>query len=205
VKRVAVIDYGSGNLDSVARALAECGASAVVTSSRDEIERAEALVLPGVGAFAPGMEALRARRLDEVLERQVRERRVPLLGLCLGMQLLAASGDERGGGVGLGWIDGAVRRLEPNGSGERIPHVGWNELEVVRDSPLLDGIASGTDVYFVHSYHLACADPADVIATTPYCSGFASVVGHENVWGVQFHPEKSQKTGFALLRNFLAL
>lgn len=193
-----------GNLDSVARATEECGGAPVVTASEDEIARAPAVILPGVGAFTKGMERIRERNLDEILDTHVRQRGVPLLGLCLGMHLLATRGDEGGASLGLGWIDGEVRRL-PSDNGLRVPHVGWNEVHHDNGSPLLTGVESGRDFYFVHSFHLVCADPAQVVATTPYGQSFTSVVEAENVYGVQFHPEKSQRAGFQLLRNFLAL
>lgn len=202
--RVAVVDYGMGNLDSVARATEECGGAPVVTSEEAEIARAPAVILPGVGAFAKGMERIRERNLDEILDTQVRRRGVPLLGLCLGMHLLATRGDEGGETSGLGWIEGEVRRL-PSENGLRVPHVGWNEVHHESACPLLADVESGCDFYFVHSYHLVCTDPTHVVATTPYGSSFASVVEAENVYGVQFHPEKSQRAGFQLLRNFLAL
>jgi len=204
-RRVAVVDYGVGNLDSVERALDECGARPTVTADAGEIERADAIVVPGVGAFARGMAGLRSRGLDEVLTERARAQGVPLLGLCLGMQLLAAGSDESPGVPGLGWFDAAVRRLTSNGDLERVPHVGWNELRIERDCHLLANIPSGTDFYFVHSYYVDCADEGDVIATTPYCTGFPSVIGRGNVWGVQFHPEKSQRAGFRLLQNFLEI
>jgi len=193
-----------GNLDSVARATEECGGAPVVTSSEEEIARAPAVILPGVGAFAKGMERIRERNLDEILDTHVRRRGVPLLGLCLGMHLLASHGYEGGESEGLGWIEGEVRRL-PSENGLRVPHVGWNEVHHDGACPLLADVESGRDFYFVHSYHLLCTDPAHVVATTPYGSSFASVVKAENVYGVQFHPEKSQRAGFQLLRNFLAL
>jgi glutamine amidotransferase len=205
VKRVAVVDYGMGNLDSVARALEECGADPIVTARREDLESASALVLPGVGAFAAGMERIRALGIDEILDEQVRGRGIPCLGLCLGMQLLASHGEESGDTRGLGWIDADVRRLQANGSGERIPHVGWNEVVPVRESRLLEGIPPAKDFYFVHSYHVVSRERDAVVAETPYCGGFASVIERDNVFGVQFHPEKSQRVGFQLLRNFLAL
>jgi imidazole glycerol-phosphate synthase subunit HisH len=202
--RVAIVDYGMGNLDSVARATEECGGRPVVTSSGEEIGNSPAVILPGVGAFAKGIERIRERGLDEILDAQVRQRGVPLLGLCLGMHLLATLGEEGGRTNGLGWIEGEVRRL-PSGNGVRVPHVGWNEVHHDGDSRLLAGIESGRDFYFVHSYHFACADASQVEATTMYGSTFASVVASDNVFGVQFHPEKSQRAGFQLLRNFIAL
>lgn len=202
--RVAIVDYGMGNLDSVARATEECGGSPVVTASEVDIARAPAVILPGVGAFAKGMERIRERNLDDVLETYVKRRGVPLLGLCLGMHLLATGGYEGGETKGLGWIAGEVGRL-PADDGLRIPHVGWNEVHHDGSCPLLLGIESGRDFYFVHSYRFVCGEPSHVKATTPYGSGFTSVVEAENVYGVQFHPEKSQRPGFQLLRNFIAL
>lgn len=203
MKRVAVVDYGVSNLDSVARALEECGATPYVTSDPAELKKASLMVLPGVGAFADGMRNLRARGLDQALREQVLEQGVPLLGVCLGMHLLADRGIEGGESQGLGLIPGSVQKLQPDEPGTRVPHVGWNEVHPARPSPLMEGIEDGRDFYFVHSYHLACDDPADVLATTPYCGGIASAVQRGIVAGVQFHPEKSQKAGFALLRNFV--
>lgn len=204
MRSVAVVDYGMGNLDSVARAIEECGGDPLVTSAKEELERAAAIVIPGVGAFARGMENIRRLGLDVVLDEQVRERGVPCLGLCLGMQLLMTHGDESGEAAGLGWIDGGVERLVPS-DGERIPHVGWNEVNPLRQSPLLAGVAPGSDFYFVHSYRVRPANDDVVVATTPYCGGFPAVITRDNVCGVQFHPEKSQKVGLQLLRNFLSL
>lgn len=200
---VAIVDYGLCNLDSMARAVEECGGRPRVTDDPDGVASADRIILPGVGAFPDAMRNLRSRGLDQAMEARVRAG-VPLLGVCLGMQLLASRGSEVASSEGLGWIEGEVRRLEPT-NGERVPHVGWNEVKSERDCPLLAGIEFGRDFYFVHSYHLACADAADVAARTDYCGGIASVVGHGNVFGTQFHPEKSQRVGFQLLRNFLAL
>lgn len=201
---IAIVDYGMGNLHSVARALDECGARPSVTSDPRALATAAAVVVPGVGAFSQGMAALRERRLDRVLIEDVAAAGVPLLGLCLGMQLFATAGSEGGDTAGLDVIPGSVRRIEPQGD-ERVPHVGWNGVVVERPSPLFEGIESGRDFYFVHSYHFEPADPEHVVATTPYASGLAAVVAHENVLGVQFHPEKSQRVGLRLLSNFLAL
>jgi glutamine amidotransferase len=199
--KVLVVDYGMGNLASVGRALEECGASVVISDDADAIERAEALVIPGVGAFGDGMKNLNARHLSPSIRRAA-EARVPVLGICLGMHLLADRGFEGGEAEGLGLVPGEVRRLDPQAN-ERLPHVGWNEVQFERGGGLLDEIKSGTDFYFVHSYHLAPADERDVAARTPYCGGFVSVVGRDNVWGTQFHPEKSSRSGFHVLANFL--
>ena len=205
MKRVAIVDYGMGNLDSVARAVEECGGSPVVTDRAAGIENATHIVLPGVGAFGDGIRNLRARGLDEILREHAVVGGIPFLGICLGMQLLGSRGYEGGVTEGLGWIEGEVRRLEPPGEDQRIPHIGWNEVAFTRASPLFSGVDTGHDFYFVHSYHLACHDKEDVLAVTPYCGGFVSAIARGRIFGVQFHPEKSQRLGFQVLRNFLAL
>lgn len=201
---VAVIDYGMSNLDSVVRALQECGADPFVAQGPADLDRASRIILPGVGTFADGMKNLRDRGYEGPLREQVLRNRIPFLGICLGMQLLAGRGDEGGETAGLGFIPGDVRRLDPGAARERIPHVGWNEV----DHPgtgLFCGLAPRCDFYFVHSFVVVPSSPADVLARTPYCGGFVSAVARENVSGVQFHPEKSQKAGFQVLRNFLGL
>lgn len=202
MKTVAIVDYGVNNLDSVRRAFEENGANVVVTDRRSDLEQASALVLPGVGAFHDGMANLRQRGLDRVLTEQVVQRKIPTLGLCLGMQLMSKAGHEGGTAPGLGWIDAEVRELRP-GPGERVPHAGWNEVRQVRPDPIFQGIPDAKDFYFVHSYHVALKDPRDEIGRTDYCGGFTAALRHGNVWGCQFHPEKSQKVGFAIIRNFI--
>lgn len=202
---VAVVDYGMCNLDSVRRALEEVGGRVVVTNEAADVESADVIVLPGVGAFPDAMRHVRERDLDKVLEQQVLVEAAPFLGICLGMQLLASVGYEGQETAGLGWIDGAVRRLVATEQDRRIPHAGWNEVHAAEGSPLFAGIPPGSDFYFVHSYHLACDLPSDVAATTPYCGGFTSAVSRDNMHAVQFHPEKSQRNGLRLLQNFLAL
>ncbi len=205
MKRVAIVDYGMGNLDSVARAVEECGGNPVITNHANDLQIANYIVLPGVGAFAVGMRNLRKGGFDEILGEQVLDRGIPFLGICLGMQLLATKGWEIEETPGLGWIEGEVKHLQPNSPQERIPHVGWNEVVFTRDSALFAGIPSGKDFYFVHSYHLICRKEQEIIARTPYCGGFVSAVERENIFGVQPHPEKSQRLGFQLIKNFLAL
>ncbi|MCZ7527700.1 MAG: imidazole glycerol phosphate synthase subunit HisH [Acidimicrobiia bacterium] len=203
MQRVAVVDYGLNNLDSVCRALEECGAAAFVTDSPADVERADRIVLPGVGAFPDAMANLRERGLVDALTEEVQGHGAPFLGICLGMQLLATRSHEVAATDGLGWIPGEVRRLEPTAADRRVPHMGWNEVDPVGTADLFAGIAPRSDFYFVHSFRLCCDDDADVLATTPYCGGFTSAVHRGSVFGVQFHPEKSQAHGFELLRNFL--
>lgn len=205
MKTVAVVDYGMGNLGSVVRAVEECGGNPLILQEPGDLGGADCIILPGVGAFADGIRNIRARGFEQALADKVVHQGVPFLGICLGMQLLATKGMEGGETNGLGWIEGDVRRLEPDGVDVRIPHVGWNEVVFAQDSPLFSDMASNKDFYFVHSYHFVCTDAKAVLARTPYCGGFNSVVGRENIFGVQFHPEKSQRVGFQLLRNFLTL
>ena len=204
-QRVAIVDYGMCNLDSVRRAFEEVGARPFVTDDPGDLDAADRIVLPGVGAFPDAMRNLRARGLDEALAKQVCDEGAPFLGVCLGMQLMAAVGDEVEPTEGLGWIDARCVRFAPTAADPRVPHVGWNEVTPAADSPLFEGIPPRADFYFVHSFHVECASGHDVLATTPYCGGFASAVHRGLAFGVQFHPEKSQGWGLRLLRNFLAV
>ena len=207
MQSVAVVDFQLCNIDSIVRALIECNGKAFATRDPFEMARSDRIVLPGVGAFPAAMANLRAAGLDRAIVREVVEVGKPFLGICLGMQLMARRSAEGGDCEGLGLVDGEVVRLVPRSAGERVPHVGWNAVQPTTDVPLFAGIAPGKDFYFVHSYHMRCADAAAVVASTPYCGGFASAVRGpgSRAFGVQFHPEKSQKPGFQLLRNFLAL
>lgn len=200
-----IIDYGMGNLDSVRRALEECGATVKISDNADEIQSASHLVLPGVGSFNAGMENLRNRGLIEVITKQVKIKKTPFLGICLGMQLLADKGFEGGETAGLGLVSGEVRLLKSQNAGERIPHVGWDGVVWTRENTLSKNIISGKDFYFVHSFHFVCSGQENIIGVTKYADGFVSAVQNNNIFGVQFHPEKSQKSGFQILRNFLTL
>ena len=208
---VAIIDYGSGNLRSAAkafeRAAAEAGGTVdvQVTANTADVGQASHIVLPGVGAFADclsGVEALPGMR--EALERAVRREGKPFLGICVGMQLMARIGREYGDHAGFGWLDSEVVSLEPSDASLKVPHMGWNELAIHRGHPVLAGIAPGAHAYFVHSYHMRCAADDDVIASVDYGGPVAAVVGRDNMVGTQFHPEKSQSTGLRLISNFLA-
>jgi len=210
--RVVIIDYGSGNLRSAGkafeRAAEEAGVADGVAVSADPTALAEAshIVLPGVGAFADCMAGLSALPgMLEALEAQVVRGGKPFLGICVGMQLMAERSLEHGTHQGLGWIAGEVVPLAPTDASLRIPHMGWNELEIVGGGhPILDGIAPGTHAYFVHSYAMACKDAACVRAQVEYGGAVAAVVARDNMVGTQFHPEKSQAAGLHLIRNFLA-
>ena len=199
---IALIDYGSGNLRSAEKALARTGAAVVVTPDPDTVAKAERIVLPGVGAFGDCMAGLAAiPGMIAALEDAVLKRGTPFLGICVGMQLLAGMGREFGDHEGLGWIPGEVTRLAP--AGLKVPHMGWNELSVVHPHALFAGIVPGANVYFVHSYAMRPDDPAQLLATSDYGGPFAAAVARDNIAGVQFHPEKSQAIGLALLGNFL--
>lgn len=198
---IAVVDYGMGNLRSVERAFASLGAPATVTSDHDELRAAERIVLPGVGAFGKAMERLRERGLDAVLTDLVREQGRPVLGICLGMQLVCRDSQEHGSHEGLGWIEASVLPLRDRVEELRVPHVGWNETTGKPGSVLLPG--EGV-FYFVHSFYAQCDDPSQVAATCSYGIEFAAAIEHENVMATQFHPEKSQEDGLELLRRFIA-
>jgi glutamine amidotransferase len=202
---VVVIDYGMGNLGSVRRALEECGARVMVSDKPEDLRTASHIVLPGVGAFTDGMANLNSRNWAAEINRAAIEDCIPMLGICLGMQLLADVGFEGGKTAGLGLVPGIVDLLEIQNIGERVPHVGWNEVILHGEPHLFDQITTQTDFYFVHSYHFRATNSSHITTTTPYCGGFTSSVQHGNIYGVQFHPEKSQRAGFQLLRNFLKL
>ena len=201
---IALIDYGISNLRSVQKAFEHLGSEATLANDPDQVMRADKLILPGVGAFSAGMAGLRQRGLIEPIKRRVRQG-APLIGICLGMQLLFDESEEVTQGLppeaGLGLMAGRVVRLQ--GDGIHIPHIGWNQIEPVRDSAVLRGVGPGAYAYFVHSYVCAPADASLIVATTDYGRKFTSVVGAGNVWGIQFHPEKSQQTGLQVLRNFM--
>lgn len=209
MKMVALIDYGSGNIHSAARALREAANRARktrevrVTADPAAIANADRIILPGVGHFADCAANLRARPgLVDALEEAVLKRGVPFLGICVGMQLMATRGLEDGETPGLGWIPGEVARITP-GEGYRIPHMGWNSLGAPLTHPVLAGLGDDPHVYFTHSYAFAPESPAHSAATTTYGGPLTAAVAHANLFGTQFHPEKSQDTGLKLLSNFL--
>lgn len=200
---VAIIDYGRGNLRSVHNAIEACGADAVVTADARAIDDASHIILPGVGAFGDAMAALTARGLPEMLRRHAIEKRKPFLGVCLGMQLLSQRGHEHGVHDGLGWIAGEVVRLAPGPDAVKIPHMGWNEIALTHPHPVFARLTPAQlTFYFVHSFHFRAA-PEAVLATCDHGARFAAAVAHDNIVGVQFHPEKSQDSGLEVLQNFV--
>lgn len=202
---VAIVDYGVGNLASVAAAVEKVGFVPNVTSDPVAIKTADKLILPGVGAFGDGMRHLRERGLIDVLNAAVLDLKTPVLGICLGFQLIARNSEEFGAHEGLGWIDAEVVRLSPDDPSLRVPHVGWNELYHDKPSPLYKDIEGGTLFYYVHSYHLRPANDDIVIGTCDYGGRFVAAIQQDNIFAVQFHPEKSQLGGLTLLKNYLEL
>ncbi len=207
---VAIIDYGAGNLKSAQKAFARAAgteAEIIVTADAERVGKADRIVLPGVGAYADCMAGLRAvPGMVETLQEQVIARGKPFLGICVGMQLLSSVGREKVETRGLGWIKGAVEKIAPSDPDLKVPHMGWNTLEIKNAHPLFDGIETGADglhAYFVHSYHMAVDDPREVIATADYGGPITAAVGRDNIFGTQCHPEQSQSLGLALIGNFL--
>jgi glutamine amidotransferase len=207
MRRVALIDYGSGNLRSAEKALvraADGAAEIVVTHDPGEITQADGVVLPGVGAFAACMAGLTARPgVVEAMTEAVLGRGAPFLGICVGMQLLAARGHEFGVTQGLGWIDGDVRKITPEDPALKVPHMGWNAPQLARPHPVLAGLDGEADVYFTHSFAMFPKDEAHVAAYVDHGGRFPAAVARDNLVGVQFHPEKSQGPGLRLLADFL--
>ena len=212
-EKVAIIDYGSGNLRSAAKAFeravreAELATSVIVTSDADAVRQADRIVLPGVGAYADcraGLDAVPG--MVDVLHEKVRDGDTPFFGICVGMQLMSKRGLEKIETEGLGWIDGDVVALRPDDLALKIPQIGWNTLNQVRAHPLLDAIPTGADglhAYFVHSYHMALRDASALVASVHYGQEVTAIVGKDNMVGTQFHPEKSQTLGLAMISNFL--
>lgn len=202
---IAIVDYGAGNLASVAAAVEKVGFSAIVSANPDELRGASKLILPGVGAFGDGMKNMHERGLVDILNALVLDHKVPILGICLGFQLIAKSSCEFGSHEGLGWIDAEVVPMAPDDEALRVPHVGWNELYQKRPSALFEGIEDEALFYYVHSYKLVSSSQDVVIGECDYGGRFTSAVQQDNIFAVQFHPEKSQLDGLALLKNYLMM
>lgn len=201
---ISIIDYGVCNVGSILNMLKRVGARARLVSSPEELAGSSKLILPGIGAFDAGMGYLREKGFVEPLREMVLDRQTPILGICLGAQLMTM-GSEEGNDTGLGFFRAYVRRFRFDQPGMKVPHIGWNWIKREQPSPLLEGYADAPRFYFVHSYYMACDDSRDVVATTTYGHPFCSIIGHGATVGVQFHPEKSHRFGMQLMRNFAAL
>ncbi|MBN2227233.1 MAG: imidazole glycerol phosphate synthase subunit HisH [candidate division Zixibacteria bacterium] len=204
-QKIVIVSYGLGNLGSIKNMLKKVGFPSVISGNPDDIAAADKVVLPGVGAFDNGMKHIVETGLLPVLNRKVLEEKTPLLGICLGMQLLAKKSDE-GKRDGLGWIDAEVRKFDfADQPHLKIPHMGWNYVRKTGDLPLTENLDGKTRFYFVHSYHVVCRNTADIILTCDYGGEFTCAVQHDNIMGVQFHPEKSHRFGMQLLKNFAGM
>ena len=201
--KITVIDYGLGNLNSVCGAIEKLGHQPCVTNYIAELEGANKLILPGVGAFADGMQNLKKLGLVESLTKLVKNQKIPILGICLGFQLLANQSQEFGKNKGLGWIDASVKKIDIKNSGLTIPHVGWNDLNITRDCVLWEDIPNNALFYYVHSFYVHCKSDDIVVGKCTHNMQFAAAVQQENIYGMQFHPEKSQYYGLQVLKNFI--
>ena len=199
--KVGIIDYGMGNLRSVSNAVLAISAEPDYVTDPEKLYAFDRLILPGVGAFPDAIKRLRETGMDQALDEQ-RKSGKPILGLCLGMQLMCSESEEGGYSQGLCWFDATVKRF-PDRLGLKMPHIGWNNLLLAQDHPLFRDVDSTPDVYFVHSFRVECGDQKDVLAWCDYGEPFAAVIGRKNIFGMQFHPEKSQRAGLAMLRNFV--
>lgn len=202
-KMIVIIDYGLGNLFSVKGAIEKLGFKAKISNKIKDFEKADKLILPGVGAFSDGMKNLNDLGLIKPLTQIVMEKNKPILGICLGCQLMGKESFEFGQHIGLGWIDGSIIKLEPNNKELRIPHVGWDELVQKRKNLLFENIPSDALFYYTHSFHIKCNNSEDIIGECDYGGCFTSAFQHKNIYGTQFHPEKSQLHGLNMLKNFL--
>lgn len=204
-KKVVIVDYGMGNLNSVKRKLHFLNADAIITSDSKEIESANKLILPGVGHFSNAMDNLKNRGLIEVLNQKVLVDKTPILGICLGMQLMATMSEE-GNYKGLGWFDAEVVKFNiDNKLKYKIPQTGWNQVTIEKESKLMNSIPNFSEFYFVHSYYIKCNDKSDILNTTDYEDSFTSAIEKNNIFGVQYHPEKSHDIGMQLITNFITL
>ena len=199
---VAVIDYNTGNVDSVIKAIKLFNKTVILTNNKKEIENSKKIILPGQGSFHFGMQELQKLDLIDLLKYKVLKEKVPILGICLGMQLFAEVGFEKERTTGLSFIEGSVKKIP---SSLKLPHIGWNEVSFSKKDPLFDDIDNNKDFYFVHSYFFECSNLNDKLAITNYDFDFPSIIRKDNVVGLQFHPEKSLKNGLKLINNFLKI
>jgi imidazole glycerol-phosphate synthase subunit HisH len=204
MSKIIIIDYGMGNLGSIINMLKFLGYESEITSDVEKISKAAKLILPGVGAFHNGMKKIDTLGLRSLLDRKALQEKIPILGICLGMQLLTQFSEE-GNVEGLGWIDAETSKFSFDMREHRIPHMGWNSVHIERDNILLKNIPVDPRFYFVHSYFVSCKNPGDIVCKTHYGIRFDSMIAHKNIFGCQFHPEKSHKFGMAILKNFAEL
>ncbi len=198
---ITIIDYGMGNLGSVQNMLNRIGVQSQVTNSITAIEKADKLLLPGVGAFGAAMTLIKEKNLVDILNYKVVEKKTPVLGICLGMQLLTEHSEE-GNVKGLGWIKAVTKKFQFEDNNLKIPHMGWNFVNLKQKNALIENLDAESKFYFVHSYYVECTDPNNVLATTFYGKDFHSIINDDNIFGAQFHPEKSHKFGMQILSNF---
>lgn len=199
---IAIVDYGMGNLRSVLQKFKRLNVEATITSNVRDIARAKQIILPGVGHFATGMKNLKAYGLIDILNKKVLEEKTPILGICLGVQLFTKYSEE-GNVNGLGWIDAKTIKFDLNGSRLKVPHIGWNSITIKKNSHVFENVNQNELFYFVHSYHLVCNNVYDILAVTNYGIEFTSAVEKDNIYGTQFHPEKSHDFGTLILKNFV--
>lgn len=202
---IAIVDYGMGNLGSVKRKLDHFQKTTVITSDPEQIRKSEKLILPGVGHFSNAVNEIKMRGLWDILNKEVMIRKKPILGICLGMQLMAHHSEE-GNTEGFGWLNAGVIRFRISDTLKyKVPHTGWNQININKQSPLFSGINAEKEFYFVHGYHLICNDPSEILGESVYEYPFVSAVQKGNIYGVQFHPEKSHDAGELLLKNFVSI
>lgn len=205
MQNIVIVDYGMGNLRSVQRALLECGAKSRISSNANEIIRADKIILPGVGHFGNAMKNLQSKGLSTALNKAVLQNEIPILGICLGMQIMGLSSEE-GNIEGLGWINARIHQFNVDDTLKfKVPHIGWNNVLPIGDNTLFKNITKEDLFYFVHSFHAEMIEKKELIANTNYCYDFPSVYGKKNIFGVQFHPEKSHEAGLKMLTNFINL
>ena len=198
---ITIINYGMGNLGSIQNMFKRIGVPSKISSDINEISKAEKILLPGVGAFGAAMSLLKDKNMIDVLNYKVLDKKIPLLGICLGMQLITNSSEE-GNVKGLGWVNAETKKFHFQDNSLKIPHMGWNFINIKENSTLVQNLDNASKFYFVHSYYVECANPENVVATTFHGNNFHSIIQNENIFGAQFHPEKSHKFGMQLLTNF---
>lgn len=203
---ITIINYGSGNIRAIGNIYDRLNISYKIASSPQEVHGAQKIFLPGVGAFDETISMLDKTGFREVLDKEIIQNKVPVIGICVGMQILAESSEE-GSLPGLGYIKGRVKKIDETllKQKPKLPHLGWNSIQIARENTLLDGVDEEFGFYFLHTYYFECENDSDILATTNYGKSFASAVNHENVYGIQFHPEKSHNNGVTLLKNFATL